>query len=261
MPEVSLLPSFWLWQFLGRLHPLIVHFPIGLLIVALILEIYSWRNKDQPFRSGLHIILLIGALSSVIAAVFGLLLKDQDEYSGNALTIHQWSGIATAVLAATTFYFFRLSGRSNNSQLLNVYRSLLIFSVIGVTIAGHYGASLTHGTGYLTEVLPWSNENSLIGNPDFNLASFKNDSTQALDSKQVAALNLEVRSIFAHNCYKCHSAEKTKGELRLDREDFVMRGGKSGEVITIGHPEKSEMIRRLLLPREDKESCHPKGKP
>ena len=260
MPEVSLLTSFWLWQFLGRLHPLIVHFPIGLLIVALILEIYSWRNKDQPFRSGLHIILLIGALSSVIAAVFGLLLKDQDEYSGNALTIHQWSGIATAVLAATTFYFFRLSGRSNNSQLLNVYRSLLIFSVIGVTIAGHYGASLTHGTGYLTEVLPWSNENSLIGNPDFNLASFKNDSTQALDSKQVAALNLEVRSIFAHNCYKCHSAEKTKGELRLDRKDFVMRGGKSGEVITIGHPEKSEMIRRLLLPREDKESMPPKGK-
>ena len=164
MPEVSLLTSFWLWQFLGRLHPLIVHFPIGLLIVALILEIYSWRNKDQPFRSGLHIILLIGALSSVIAAVFGLLLKDQDEYSGNALTIHQWSGIATAVLAATTFYFFRLSGRSNNSQLLNVYRSLLIFSVIGVTIAGHYGASLTHGTGYLTEVLPWSNENFIVHN-------------------------------------------------------------------------------------------------
>ena len=260
MPEVSLLTSFWLWQFLGRLHPLIVHFPIGLLIVGLILEIYSWSNKDQPFRSGLHIILLIGALTAVVAAGFGLLLKEQDEYSSNALTIHQWSGIATAVLATITFYFFRLSGSNSNRKLLNAYRSLLIFSVIGVTIAGHYGASLTHGSDYLTEVLPWSNENGLTRNPDFNLASFKNDSTQALDQKQVAALNLEVRSIFAHNCYKCHSAEKTKGELRLDRKDFVMRGGKSGEVITIGHPEKSEMIRRLLLPREDKESMPSKGK-
>lgn len=157
MPEVSLLTSFWLWQFLGRLHPLIVHFPIGLLIVGLILEIYSWSNKDQPFRSGLHIILLIGALTAVVAAGFGLLLKEQDEYSSNALTIHQWSGIATAVLATITFYFFRLSGSNSNRKLLNAYRSLLIFSVIGVTIAGHYGASLTHGSDYLTEVLPWSN--------------------------------------------------------------------------------------------------------
>ncbi|MEK6781292.1 MAG: DUF1549 domain-containing protein [Bacteroidota bacterium] len=260
MSEDSVTTTFWLYQFLGRLHPLIVHFPIALLVVALFLEIFSWNKKDQGFRSGLYIILLIGTLSAIVAAVFGLLLKEQDEYSSNALTIHQWSGIATAVLATTTFYFFRLSGRNDNSQLLKAYRSFLIFSVIGVTIAGHYGASLTHGTDYLTEVLPWSDGNDLTSNPDFNLASFKNDSTEALNPQQVAALNVEVRSIFAHNCYKCHSAEKTKGELRLDRKDFVMRGGKSGEVITIGHPEKSEMIRRLLLPRGDKESMPSKGK-
>ena len=260
MSEQSVITTFWLWQFLGRLHPLSVHFPIALLVVALILEIYSWRRKDQTLRAGQQIILLIGALSALVSVVFGLLLKDQDEYIGNSLTIHQWSGIATAVLAVTTFYFFQLSGRNNNRQLLKVYRSLLNFSEFGVSIAGHYGASLTHGSNYLTEVLPWSNENSLTGNPDFNLASFRIDSTQALDSKQIAALNLEVRSIFAHNCYKCHSAEKTKGQLRLDKKELVMRGGKSGEVIDPGHPEKSEMIRRLLLPREDKESMPPKGK-
>ena len=261
MSEDSVVTTFWFWQFLGRLHPLIVHFPIGLLVVALILEIYSWKNKDQPFRSGQHIILLIGALSAIVAAVFGLLLKDQDDYSGNILDIHQWSGIATAVLAAAAFYFFLLFGRTNNRRLLNAYRAVLIFCVIGVTIAGHYGASLTHGTDYLTEVLPWSNENSLTGNPDFNLASFGIDSThQVLNSNQVAALNLEVRSIFAHNCYKCHSAEKTKGQLRLDKKELIMRGGKSGEVIDPGHPEKSEMIRRLLLPRTHKESMPPKGK-
>ena len=258
MPGQSIIASFWLWQFFGRLHPLIVHFPIGLLVVALILEIYSWRRKDQTLRAGQQIILLIGMLSAFVAATFGLLLKDQDEYIGNTLTIHQWSGIATSMFALGTWYFFRLSGQRN--QLITAYRVFLVFSVIGVTIAGHYGASLTHGADYLTEVLPGRNENNFSGNPDFNLASFHNDSTQALDSKQVAELNLEVRSIFAHNCYKCHGEEKTKGQLRLDKKELIMRGGKSGEVIEPGHPEKSEMIRRLLLSREDKESMPPKGK-
>ena len=134
-------------------------------------------------------------------------------------------------------------------------------SVIGVTIAGHLGASLAHGSDYLTEVLPLGDENSFSGNQDFNLASFNSDSThQPASANQIAALNLEVRSIFAHNCYKCHGAEKSKGQLRLDRKELIMRGGKSGIAIEAGHPEKSEMIRRLLLPREDKESMPPKGK-
>ena len=253
--------SFWLWQFLGRLHPVVVHFPIGLLFVALVLEIYAWRKNDQTLRTSQHIVLLIAVCSAVVAAAFGLLLKDQDEYLGNALTIHQYAGIATALLSVITFYFFRLSYQYHGTHLLNVYRACLIFSTIGVTIAGHYGASLTHGSDYLTEVLPWDDENNPPGNPDFNLASFKGDSgNETLSENQIVALNVEVRAIFAHNCYKCHSAEKTKGQLRLDHKELVMRGGKSGEVITPGHPEKSEMMRRLLLPREDKESMPPKGK-
>jgi uncharacterized membrane protein len=256
-----LITDFWLWQFLGRLHPLMVHFPIGLLIVSLIIEIVSFRKKDQSFRSAQHIILLISSISAVLSCCFGLLLKGQDDYAGNTLTIHQWTGITTAAFAIATLYFFKRSDKSNSAQLFNVYRSFLIFSVVGVTIAGHFGASLTHGVDYLTEVLPWGNEDSIESDPNFNLASFSTEFTnKPLDDNQMAALNIEVRSIFAHNCYKCHSAEKSKGELRLDRKDFVMRGGKSGEIITAGHPEESEMIRRLLLPRTDKESMPPKGK-
>ena len=72
--DASLGTSFWLWQFLGRLHPLIVHFPIALLVLALILEIYSWKRRDPSIRSGLSIILILGACSALVAAVFGLLL-------------------------------------------------------------------------------------------------------------------------------------------------------------------------------------------
>jgi uncharacterized membrane protein len=255
-----MITSFWLWQFLGRLHPLIVHFPIGLLVVALVLELYSWKNHDRKFHTGQHMILAIGVVTGIIAAVLGLLLKDQDEYTGTTLTIHLWSGIATALLGAITLYLYRLSHRGDSDKLLRAYRAFLASSVIGVSIAGHFGSLLTHGTDYLTEVLPWSG-NSLPGKSNFDLADFTTATAgEAPDENQIAAINLEVRSIFAHNCYKCHSAEKTKGQLRLDKKELIMRGGRSGEVIVPGHPEKSEIIRRLLLPREDKESMPRKGK-
>ncbi|MDZ7647368.1 MAG: c-type cytochrome domain-containing protein [Cytophagales bacterium] len=258
MTELSIMTGFWLWQFLGRLHPLIVHFPISLLVVALIVEIYSWRKKDQTIRSGLYLILFIGTLTAIISCVFGILLKDQDEYASNTLTIHQWTGIATTIMSIATLYLFRLSGK--RPQLIKVYRAFLVFTVLGVGVAGHLGASLTHGADYLTEVLPLHRNNAFSGDPNFDLTSFKNNSGSQQRADQIAAINIEVRSIFAHNCYKCHSAEKTKGQLRLDNKELVMRGGKHGEIIEPGHPEKSELIRRLLLPREDEESMPPKGK-
>jgi uncharacterized membrane protein/mono/diheme cytochrome c family protein len=259
LPEVSALENFWLWQFLGRLHPLIVHFPIGLLVVVLVLEIFTLKRKNQEWRTAIDIILIMGASSAVVAALFGWLLKAQDQYSDGTLLIHQWAGVATAVLATSTVMLHRLIVRHHRAHLLKIYRAVLTFTVLGVTVAGHYGASLTHGPDFLTSVLPWANE--LHRNPNFDITPFSHNGTaQALNVKQVADLNLEVRAIFAHNCYKCHSSEKTKGQLRLDKKELAMRGGKSGAVIDPGHPEKSEMIRRLLLPREDKESMPPKGK-
>lgn len=258
---IALAPSFWLWQFLGRLHPLIVHFPIGLLIVALLLELFTVTRKNNALRPGINILLAIGAASAVLAAVFGWLLEEQDQYSGEILALHKWSGIATAVLATITVVVHRSAIRTGRLDVLKLYRTVLIITVVGVTAAGHFGASLTHGPDFLTEVLPWEADESLPRNPNFDLAQFSNASASGkLTDAQMADLNLEVRSIFAHNCYKCHSAEKVKGELRLDRKDFVFKGGESGPILTPGHPEESEMIRRLLLPRDDEESMPPKGK-
>ena len=248
--------NFWLWTFFGRLHPLIVHFPIALLIIASFLELLSLKKKNLEMRSAINVLLMVGAVSAIAAAIFGLFLKEQNDYSGNALFIHQWSGIATAVLSAATLWLHRKVTAQNLIQI-NTYRTLLIVTVVSVSVAGHYGASLTHGSDFLTSALPWNSE---FKNSDFDVKNFANAGNTALDEKQIADLNLEVRSIFAHNCYKCHSAEKIKGELRLDKKVFVMKGGESGDVISAGYPEKSEMIRRLELPRDDEESMPPKGK-
>lgn len=243
--------SFWLWQFLGRLHPLIVHFPVSLLCVALLLELIGWRRKSTDLRAGITAIVWIGAIGSVIAAALGLILANQEEYGGEVLTIHQWSGLATMALSIVTVLALR-------ARRMPLYRGTLMVTVLGVTLAGHYGALLTHGEDYLTSVLPFDKgqDNLASDNKKFAFASF----TQPLTAEQVGQLNLEVRTVLAHSCYNCHSATKIKGELRLDKKEFVMKGGEDGPVIVPGHPEDSELIRRIKLPTGHKEAMPTKGK-
>src|SRR5688572_24672370 len=93
MAVIWQMTDFWLWKFLGRLHPLIVHFPIALLIVALILELFTLNKKNQELRTGINLLLIIGAVGAAFSVAFGFLLKTQDDYSGSLLTIHQWAGI------------------------------------------------------------------------------------------------------------------------------------------------------------------------
>lgn len=257
--DFGLIINFWFWQFLGRLHPMIVHFPIAVLFVALVLEFFTLKGRNKELRFSINVLLVIGAGSAVAAAIFGWFLKTQDDYSGDLVDLHQWTGITTAVLAAATIIIHHLVLRRNRMALLKIYRALLVVTVLGVTVAGHYGASLTHGEDFLTEAFPWKDE--FPTNPNFDITQLASIQTSGeLSSQQIVDLNLEVRSIFAHNCYKCHSSAKVEGELRLDKKEYVMRGGESGDVLSIGHPEESEMIRRLLLPRDDDESMPPKGK-
>lgn len=245
--------SFWLWQFLGRLHPLIVHFPVSLLCIALLLELVSWFRKSTEWQPGIRVMVWIGAVSSVVAASLGLLLVNQEDYGGNTVTIHQWSGLLTMILAIATV----MALRSGQVQL---YRILLTVTVAGVSLAGHYGAMLTHGDDYLSSVLPSSTKSTdlAVGKSTFTFATAATG--KPLGEKQVSELNLEVRSILAHNCYSCHSATKSKGGLRLDKKEFVMKGGENGPILEAGHPNKSDLIRRIKLPAGHKEAMPTKGK-
>jgi len=242
---------FWLWQFLGRLHPLVVHFPVSLLCVALLLEIIGWRRKSTELKAGITALVWIGAVSSVIAVALGLLLSNVEDYGGDTINTHQWLGITTMIFAVATVFTLRM-GRTS------LYKSLLFLTVGGVTLAGHYGAMLTHGDDYLTSVLPFNKgtENDQASGTNFTFAS----TNGALTESQSQELNIEVRSIFAHNCYSCHGEAKTKGRLRLDKKEFIFKGGEHGPIIEAGQPHNSEIIRRIALPTGHKEAMPTKGK-
>ena len=246
--------DFWLWQLFGRLHPMIVHFPISLLIFAGFLELFTFKNFKHPLRPGIRILALAGAISAIFSAIFGLLLATNEGVTGQILDIHQWVGIVSAALSLVLLFFLRK--RKPASHTVPIYRSLLFISGIGVGLAGHFGASLTHGEDFLTEVLPFGEESEAPESLTIDLATFTAD----ISPDQEIQLVTNVRSVLAHNCYKCHSGAKIEGELRLDEKEFVFAGGENGQIIEPGNPVESELIRRISLSKNHEDVMPSKGK-
>ena len=237
-----------LWQISGRLHPLVVHFPISLLWVGLLLECIAWRKKSDQFQSAIGVILWVGTITAALAVGLGFILINQDDYTGNTITIHQWSGIATAILSGLTLYAFI-------SKETKSYRLLLFLTVLGVSFAGHYGAMLTHGEDYL-DLTKEEKTQKIALNPSLNVEKLQGE----IDLNQKQDLGIEARNILANHCYDCHSIKKSKGKLRFDALAYILKGGKEGPALVVGHPEKSEMIRRIKLPASDDDAMPNKGK-
>ena len=56
----------------------------------------------------------------------------------------------------------------------------------------------------------------------------------------------DIQPIFQQSCYKCHGAQKHKGELRLDAKPLAMKGGTTGPLLEAGHGDRSLIVQRLL---------------
>src|SRR5687767_13508813 len=56
----------------------------------------------------------------------------------------------------------------------------------------------------------------------------------------------DIQPILEAACYKCHGAEKHKGDLRLDSKPLALRGGATGELLVAGNGDKSLLVHRLL---------------
>lgn len=247
----------WIFQFLGRLHPLAVHFPVALLIVAYFLELLSIGGKRQGLREGINWMVFLGAFFALLATVLGWLLRIHDDYSGNLVLLHQNVGIATALLAMVTGLILKntLNGKLTSFIL---YRSVLTLTVAFLVYTGHLGSRLTHGDDFLVSVLPYGKSSNPGGKAMALLAELGRSDT--LTDKQQTELNLEVRAIFAHNCYQCHDENKQKGDLALDSKHGVFTGGKSGFAIEAGNAEKSELYKRIILPPDHDDVMPKKGK-
>jgi uncharacterized membrane protein len=252
----NFLSDLWPFQLLGRLHPMLVHFPIALLLVAVVMELFTLGNFRHSFRSGIRFLVILGAISAIASAGVGWLLAENEGMAGSTLDLHRIIGLSSAGLSVFLLVLLRKSELNPSPSSIKTFRFFLFLTGIGIGVAGHFGASLTHGEDYLTEVLPSTSEEDIPQSITVDLATFASE----LSPEKEIQLVTNVRSILAHNCYKCHSGAKIEGELRLDEKEFVFAGGENGKVIIPGNVDESELIRRISLSKNHKDVMPSKGK-
>lgn len=83
----------------------------------------------------------------------------------------------------------------------------------------------------------------------------------ALPAHGAADFAREVYPLLQRACFECHGAEQAKGGLRLHTRERFEAGGERGPVILAGKPDQSELLRRVALPRTDKEAMPRRGAP
>src|SRR5687767_2250378 len=123
-------------QALGRFHVAIVHFPIALLLIAGLIELWrSVRRNCQPSRSAIAF-LAIGGFSAAVSSALGWMHKGFTGFEGTTLQLHQWIGIASAAFAIIAL--IALLFRGADKTRMWPYRLATILCTICVAATGHF---------------------------------------------------------------------------------------------------------------------------
>lgn len=233
-------------EFFGHFHPVIVHLPIGILIVALLLQWLAHKEKYAGLKHAIPLVLLWGAIAAIVASITGYFLSISDDYDKSLVNWHMWMAIGV-VLVSLILYT-----KEVNPNVEVPKKMLSIGLLILIALTGHFGGSLTHGSDYLSK-------------PFFKMFtgdSVENVAIKPLPNVQEAlAYNDVIQPILQTKCYSCHNANKQKGKLRMDDINLLLKGGKDGSIIDFDNADSSEMMQRLLLPVDNEHHMPPKEKP
>jgi uncharacterized membrane protein len=133
---------------IGKLHPLLLHFPIGLVLAAAAAELLAILTRRGPFRTVAVANVRAGAVMAAVTAVAGWDLTSASFVeAGRLLEWHRWTGLSGAVVAiAAALASAHLDTRSPRS--LSVYQAMLFAAAALIGLAGHLGGMLVWGADF-----------------------------------------------------------------------------------------------------------------
>lgn len=235
-----------LWAFIGRFHPLLVHFPIALLMVAAGLRIF--RPEERAGALLVH----LGAAGAVLATVAGFAHIGTDRFHGRALEVillHRNLGIgATAAAVVASGLLLTWGERRRGLQLALVGIAALL---VGAT--GHYGGLSVFGEDHF--------DTRVREAPPVAKATAAPVMRPPVPEGEKVDFRTHVQPIFKDACYRCHDARKRKGGLRLDKRKYFLQGGDGGQSVVPGKPIASKLFQLISLPKEHEDYMPSKGRP
>jgi len=230
--EASQSNNVLLW--FGKMHPLVLHFPI---VLGIAIVIYFLFFQNKPLEENTEKLVLVGnAFMASMVALLGLFLSKQDAYDTDILNLHKWGGLSIALISWLLIYIKNISTSFKKLIALCYLLALLFFT--------HQGALLTHGENALS-----------IPTPEVKVA----EDVKIIDSS-LTVYEKAIAPILAQKCVSCHGPEKVKGQLQLQSPEFIIKGGKNGNILNGIQNEEAMLLQRIHLPNSDEKHMPPDGK-
>ena len=213
--------------FLGRFHPLILHLPIGALVVLALMELLNTLFEKIDLEAACKLILWFSVITILPTTLLGFMLASNGSYDDELLNTHKWLGWITAMVCIWLVVIRNKKSAPNHSGVTLFYKLFLAVNVVFLTFAGHYGSYLTHGEDYLTQYMPPPIKSALNiqEDPEYLVINPESD----LTSKEAVYYKDQIQPILKTYCYECHGEKKQKGEMRLDVLQWDMTNGSDAE--------------------------------
>jgi uncharacterized membrane protein len=233
--------------FLGRFHVLALHLPIGIGIAAVVLDWLARRPPYAALANAAPLLWGLAAVSAVLTAGLGYLHFAEGAFTGPSAEAHRLWGTVTAVAAVAGWWLASRGPARAGAVRLTAGIALLVL----VSITGHYGGNLTHGTTFLGEYAP-SFLRSLIGAAPRR---------PPVTSVAAADPYLDVvQPLLTQRCGTCHNDEKLNGGFSIESYDSTLVGGDTGRAVVPGNVEASELLYRVGLDPDDEAFMPAEGK-
>jgi uncharacterized membrane protein/mono/diheme cytochrome c family protein len=147
-PEVKISFIRRLMNWLGKFHPVSTHFPVALLMTAVLAEALAWWLKRDEWMLLVRFLVVLGALSSVPTVVLGWLADFPTKAGSELDTIyrfHQVMGTATSAWALVCAVLVCLSECEEGSLARRRFRGALLLGAMLIGIVGFLGGALNAG--------------------------------------------------------------------------------------------------------------------
>ncbi|NNC73120.1 MAG: hypothetical protein HKN78_09640 [Sphingomonadaceae bacterium] len=143
IPETSVAARLVDW--LGRTHPMLVHFPIALFPAGLLAMLIARRRPEWMMTA--RFLIIAGGVTVVPAAALGWFTGGFDIAADETLLlVHRWLGTAIALGGSiAAFLTWRLEAFLERTAAL----FLLCAIVIALVVQGWFGGALVHGADHL----------------------------------------------------------------------------------------------------------------
>jgi uncharacterized membrane protein len=132
---------------MSDVHPLVVHFPIALLLVAFGLEVLGLVLKNERIAYAATWNLGLGALGAIAAVITGLRAAGSAAIAASEeglLQTHKTLGLV-AMGVAVVLAAWRLGSRGEMSRGARaVFMALMLGMAIVLAIGAHYGGKLVY---------------------------------------------------------------------------------------------------------------------